>query len=207
VTDAHHDAAHHHQRRRREPELLGAEERADDHVAAGLQLPVHLDDDAVAQLVEHECLLRLGQAELPRRARVLERSQRARAGAAVVTADEDHIGLCLGDARCDRADAYLGDQLHADARARVRVLEVVDQLRQVLDGVDVVVRRRADQADARRRVPHFGDPRVHLVAGQLAALAGLRALRHLDLDLVRVDEVLARHTEAAGGDLLDRAAA
>ena len=45
---------------------------------------------------------------------------------------------------------------------------------------------------------------VDLVAGQLAALAGLGALRHLDLQLVGVDQVLAGHAEAARGDLLDR---
>jgi hypothetical protein len=30
----------------------------------------------------------------------------------------------------------------------VAVLEVVDELREILDGVDVVVRRRRDEADA-----------------------------------------------------------
>ena len=104
----------------------------------------------------------------------------------------------------DRADADLGDQLHVHARRRVGVLQVVDQLGEVLDRVDVVVRRRRDQADARRGVPGLGHPRVDLVAGQLAALAGLGALRHLDLDVVGVGEVLRRHAEAAGRDLLDR---
>ena len=89
--------------------------------------------------------------------------------------------------------------------ARVGVLQVVDQLREVLDRVDVVVRRRRDQADARRGVPGPGDPRVDLVARQLAALAGLGALGHLDLQVVGVDQVLAGHAEPAGGHLLDRA--
>src|SRR5436305_5513363 len=35
--------------------------------------------------------------------------------------------------------------------------------------------------------------------------SGLGPLRHLDLQLVAVDEVVARHAEAARGDLLDRA--
>ena len=100
----------------------------------------------------------------------------------------------------------LGDELDVDPRAVVGVLQVVDQLGEVLDRVDVVVRRRADQADAGRRVPGLGDPRVHLVAGQLAALAGLGALRHLDLDVVGVDQVLAGHPEPARGHLLDRRA-
>jgi hypothetical protein len=45
-----------------------------------------------------------------------------------------------------------------------------------------------------------------LSAGQLAALAGFRALRHLDLEVVGVDEVFAGHAEAAGRHLLDRTA-
>ena len=66
VADAHHDAARHHQRGGGEAELLGAEQRGDDHVAAGLQLAVGLDDDPVAQAVAQQRLLGLGQAELPR---------------------------------------------------------------------------------------------------------------------------------------------
>ena len=62
----------------REAELLGAEQRRDDDVAAGLELAVDLHDDAVAQPVEQQRLLGLGQAELPGRAGVLERGQRAR---------------------------------------------------------------------------------------------------------------------------------
>ena len=42
---------------------------ADDDVAAGLELAVGLDDDAAAQVVEHQHLVRLGQAQLPRDAR------------------------------------------------------------------------------------------------------------------------------------------
>ena len=48
------------------------------------------------------------------------------------------------------------------------------------------------------------DPRVDLGPGQLAALAGLRALRHLDLDLGGVHQERAGHPEPAGRDLLDR---
>ena len=62
----------------REAELLGAEQRGDHDVAAGLQLAVGLHDDAVAQAVEQQRLLRLGQPELPRRARVLQRRERRR---------------------------------------------------------------------------------------------------------------------------------
>ena len=81
--------------------------------------------------------------------------QRRGAGAAVVAGDQDHVGVRLGDAGGDRADADLGHQLHADARLGVGVLQVVDELREVLDRVDVVVRRRRDQ---RRRRASSGAP-------------------------------------------------
>ena len=58
-----------------------------------------------------------------------------------------------------------------------------------------------------RRVPGPRHPRVDLAAGQLAALTGLGALRHLDLDVVGVGEVERGDAEAARGHLLDRRAA
>ncbi len=45
------------------------------------------------------------------------------------------------------------------------------------------------------------------MAGKLAAFAGLCALRHFDLELVGVDEVICCDAEAAAGYLLDGAAA
>ncbi len=206
MAHAHHDAARHHQRRGREAELLGAEQRGDHDVAAGLELAVDLNDDPIAKTVEQQRLLRLGQAELPRRARMLLRRQRGRAGAAVVAGDQHHVGVRFRYTRGNRADAVLADQLHVHARLRVGVLQVVDQLRQILDRVDVVVRRRRDQADARCRVPHLGHPRVHLVARKLPTLTGFRTLGHLDLDVGAVGQVVAGHAEPARRHLLDRAA-
>ncbi|GAA3068195.1 hypothetical protein GCM10020000_60710 [Streptomyces olivoverticillatus] len=143
MADAHHDAAGDDERCGGEAELLGAEEGGDHDVAAGLELAVGLHDDAVAQAVEQQGLLGFGQAQLPGAARVLEGGQRGGAGAAVVAGDQHHVGVGLGDARGDRADADLGDQLHMDAGRGVGVLEVVDELGEVLDGVDVVVRGAA----------------------------------------------------------------
>src|SRR5881409_1319083 len=115
-------------------------QRGDGDVAPGLQLAVGLDADAAPEVVGDEYLLRLGEPELPRDARVLDRGERRGSGTARVAADEDHVGLRLGDAGRDRPDADLRHELHADARLVVRVLEIVDQLGQVLDRIDVVVR-------------------------------------------------------------------
>src|SRR5438045_2819917 len=70
-----------------------------------------------------------------------------------------------------------------------------------------MVRRRRDEPHAGRGVADLADVFVHLVAGQLAALAGLGALGHLDLEFVGIDQVLGGNAEAPAGDLLNRAAA
>src|SRR5690606_30105871 len=103
--------------------------------------------------------------------------------------------------------AGLTDELDVDAGAGVRALEVEDQLLEILDRVDVVVRRRGDESDARRAAAGAGDPGVDLCGRELAALPRLGALGELDLDVVGLGEVHARHTEPPRGDLLDRAAA
>ena len=200
---AHHDAALGDQRRRGESEFVGTEQRADDHIAPGLHLAVDLHRDAAAQAIQDQRLLRFRQAEFPRRPGVLDRRFRRGARAAVVAGDRDVIGLGLRHARGDRPDADFGHQLDADRRLRIRVLQIVDQLRQILDRIDVVMRRRRNQADTRHRVAQFRDVLRDLVPRQLAAFARLRALRHLDLQLVRIDQVFGGDAEARGRDLLD----
>src|SRR5579864_1921285 len=69
------------------------------------------------------------------------------------------------------------------------------------------MRRRRNQTHARNRVTQTRDDVVDLVAGKLAAFAGLGALGHLDLEFIGVDEVIRGDAETCGGNLLDRAAA
>ena len=98
------------------PYSSAPEQRGDDDVAAGLELAVGLHHDPVAQAVEQQRLLGLGQAELPGTAGVLERGQRRGTGAAVVPGDEYDVGVRLGDTRGDRAHADLGDELDVHPR-------------------------------------------------------------------------------------------
>ena len=207
MADAHHHAARGDQRRGREGELVGAEQRTDHNVAPGLHLPVGQQRHAAAQPLPGEHLLRLGEPELPGHARVLDRGERRRAGATLVAGDDDVVGARLGDAGRHGADARLGHQLHADPRLGIHAAQVPDQLGEILDRVDVVVRRRRDEPDTRRGVAQPRDRLVDLGAGQLTALAGLRTLGDLDLQLVGVDEVVRGDTEARRRDLLDRAPA
>ena len=142
VAFAHHDAALDHQRRGGKAELVGAEQRADDDIAAGFELAVDLHRNAAAQAVQHQRLLGFGQAEFPRRAGVFDGRPRAGASAAVVAGNGHVIGFGFGHACGHRADADFRHQLDADRGRSVAVLQVVDQLRQIFDRIDVMVRRR-----------------------------------------------------------------
>ena len=170
VALAGHVAADRDERRGPERELLGAEQGGHEQVAAGLQAAVRAQHDPIAQVVAHQDLVDLGQAELPGRADVLDRRQRRGAGPAGVTGQVDVRGAGLGDARrrwCRRPAT--GDELDADPGRRVDRPQVGDELGQVLDRVDVVVRRRADVALAGLAAPERGD-----VGRRLAARAAGR---------------------------------
>ena len=99
---------------------------------------------------------------------------------AVVAADEHVIGVGFRHARRNRADTRFGHELDADPRSRIGNLQVVDKLRQVLDGIDVVVWWRREERDTGDGVPQAGNQPRHLMGRNLPTLARLRALRHLD---------------------------
>src|SRR3546814_6480768 len=109
----------------------------------------------------------------------------------------------LGDPRRDGADPRRADELDADARLRIYLLEVVDELRELLDRIDVVMWPRRDQHHARRRMAQAGDEFGDLEARQLAALAGLGALCDLAFYLVAGAQIFGGYAETAARDLLD----
>src|SRR5690606_7853772 len=81
--------------------------------------------------------------------------------------------------------------------------EVIDQLRQVFDGIDVMVRRRRNQRHAGHGVAQSSNQAVDLATGQLTTLARLGTLGDLDLQHFAVDQVFRGYAETAGGHLLD----
>src|SRR5258708_39460959 len=143
------------------------------------------------------------QPNSPGKTGVLYGGQGRRTGATVVPADGDDVRARLGYARGNDPDSGAGNELHADTRARIHGAQVVDQLREIFDAVNVVMRRRWNKGRAWRGVPDARDVFADLLRGQLAALTGFRALRHLDFDFFGVNEIIRRDPETALGDLLD----
>src|SRR5260221_539441 len=122
-------------------------------------------------------------------------------------ADGYDIRAGFGNARGDHTDAGAGDELDADACTWIDSAQIVNELREVFDAVNVVVRRRRNQRSAGRRVANARDVFGDFARGKLPAFAGLGALRHFDFELFGADEIFGGDAEAARGHLLDSARA
>ena len=117
--------------------------------------------------------------------------------------DENHISVGFRYAGGNGADARAGDKLHTNPRLRVDLLQVVDQLGKIFDGVDIVMRWRRDEHHAFGRMAKGGNLGGNLKAGELPAFAGLRALCHFNFDLAALIQVFRSNTEASRCDLFD----
>jgi len=124
------------------PNDSATEQRGDHDVPAGAQPAVGAHFDAVPQPVAHENRLRLGEAQSHGEPACLIDESGDAPVPAVVSRDQDVIGVRLRDAGRDSPDAGFRNELHADTRGGIHLLEIVDQLREILDRIDVVMRRR-----------------------------------------------------------------
>ena len=89
-----------------------------------------------------------------------------------MTTDLNHVSVGLGDSACDGADASLSHELDTDLGLLVDLVEVVDELGKILNGVNVVVRRGTDQRDAWLGAPESSNVGGNLLSWELASLPG-----------------------------------
>jgi hypothetical protein len=69
-----------------------------------------------------------------------------------VTRDKDVISLSLGNTAGNDTDTNLRDELDRDSGTRVSGLGIINELLKILNGVDIVVRRRRNETNSRGRV-------------------------------------------------------
>ena len=87
-------------------------------------------------------------------------------------------------------------------RDRIHGAQVVNQLSQIFDAVNVVMRRRGNQRHPRNGVAQARDVGVYFDGGKLAAFSGLRALRHFDFEFVGTRQIFGGHAESRRSNLL-----
>ena len=203
LTLAHHDAAHRNQCGGADAVFLGPHHRSHDNVPTRSQTTVGAKRHTLPQIVHCKNLVRLRQTHFPRKTRIFDRRRRGRTRTTIVAGDQDHIRFRLCHASRNCANARRRNQLHRHLTARVDLLEVVDELRQILDRINVVVRRWGDQRHAFGRMAQAGDQVRDLHPWQLATLTGLRTLGNFDLKLFTLVEVFGGHTKPARSNLFD----
>lgn len=169
MTLPHHYAAHCDERSGGKAPFLGTEQASHGDISPSSKLAVSLDNNTTTQVVQDKRLVGLGETELPGEAGMLDASPSGSASATIVARDQDVVSLGLGHTCGDDTDTRLRDKLDGDSRAGAGALEIVDELLQILDGVDIVVRRWRDEADTRGRVTSPCNTLADLVARQFAA--------------------------------------
>ncbi len=134
---------------------------------------------------------------------MFDTGQGGRAGTAAVAGDENVVRVRLGHTGRDRSHTDLCDQFDADPRLRIGIFQVIDQLRQIFDRVNIMVRRWADQPYTRCRIADSGDGFIDFAARQFPAFTGFGPLGYLDLNLIGVGKVPDGYAKPARRHLLD----
>src|SRR5437868_5256585 len=140
--------------------------------------------------------MRIAQSHFPWEPSILDGGDWGCAGASVMSTDSDNVSSGLCHSGGDNSYAGTRNQFHPDPRAWIYRAQVIDQLCQILDAVDIVMRRRRDQHHFRHSVPQACDVDAHFAGWQLTAFARLSALRNLDFQFVRVNQIFGSHSKS-----------
>ena len=150
-----------------------------------------------AQIVDDKGLLRLGQSDLYRYAGIADRTCRRGSRATIAATDCYEIAFCFGYSGCNCSYSALRYKFYAYFSRRVDIFEVKNELREIFDGIYVMVGRGRDERNARNRVACPGYDLVDLESRKLASLTRFGPLRYLDLYFIGVDKIFGCHAEAA----------
>ena len=142
VALTHHHAAQYDEWQCTKREFVCTKHRHDNNVFGGFQLAVGLQAHLVAQAVYDQCLLSLCQSYLWRNACKSHAAGRTGACSSLGTAYDDEVGFGFCYTRSNGSHSALRYEFHTHGCCRVDVLQVEDELRQILNRVDVMMRRR-----------------------------------------------------------------
>ena len=198
-----HHASDCQQRRCAEAEFVGAQNCRENNVPGEFQASVHTEREPRTEAGANQRVMGLAQPDFPRKPGILDRSERRRTRAAVVPAYGNDVGAGFCDPGGNDAHAGSGNQFHADARLRVHGAQIVNQLRQIFDAVNVVMRWRRNQRRSGRRMPDARNVLTDFLSRQLPALARLRSLRHFDFEFLGVHQVIGGDAEPRRSHLFD----
>jgi hypothetical protein len=74
-----------------------------------------------------------------------------------------------------------GNQFNRNPGIGIGIFQVINQLGQILNGINIMVSRRRNKTYASGRMPGFGNPWIYLLPRKLASFSRLRTLCHFNL--------------------------
>ena len=142
--DPHHHAAHTYQRSCGEGELLRSQQSGYGHITPAHEFAVRFQHDPLPKTILHKGVMRLGKPQFPGQSGVMHGGCRGCPCPTVIAGHQNGARTGFGNARGNGSDPCFRHQLYADPGLLVGVFQIVDQLGQILYGINVMMRRRGD---------------------------------------------------------------
>ena len=115
--------------------------------------------------------------------------------------------MCFRYTCSNGADTIFRNKFHRNACARIDILHIENQLRQIFDGINIMMRRRRNKLDALNRMPRSRNDSIYFMTGELPALAGFCTLCNLNLNFICIDQIVCRDAKTSRSNLFDGAPA
>ena len=142
IADTHHHTAHGNQRSSCETEFFCTQKGCNHHITACHQLAIGFNNDFITKIIHDQCLMGFCKTQLPGKSCIKYGTSGSCTGTAVKTGNQDNLCTCFGNTCCYRSDTGFGNQFYGNTGTSVGIFQIIDQLRQILNGINIVMRRR-----------------------------------------------------------------
>ena len=203
IAHSHHHAAHSYKGSSCKAKFLCTKKCGNSNVTAAHQLAVCLNADTVSKAIHKKGLMCFRKSKLPGKSCIMDGASRSSSCTSVIAGNQNNLCASLCNTSCYSAHTSLRNQFYGNICIFVCIFQVIDQLCQLLNGIDVMMGRRGDQADTRGGMTGFCNPRVNLLCRKVSAFTWLCALCHFDLDFFCRYQIAAGNAKTSAGYLLD----
>ena len=203
IADSHHYTAHSYKRCCSKTEFLCTKKCCNCNITTAHQFTVCLNADTVTKSVHKQCLMGFSKSKLPWKSCIVNGASGCCTSTSIISGNQDYLCTSLCNSGCNRTNASLRNQLYRNICIFICIFQVIDQLCQVLDGIDIVMRRRGDQGNTRCGVTSFRNPWINLLRRKMSTFTRFCALCHFDLDFSCRYQITAGNTETTTGYLFD----
>src|SRR5262249_52883874 len=106
------------------------------------QASVHAEKEARTEASANQCVVCFAQTDFPGKTCIFDGCERRRPRATVMPAYRNDVRPSFCNSYGNDAHTCAGNELHTDARSRIYSAQIVNQLGEVFDAVNVMMRRR-----------------------------------------------------------------